>query len=126
MEVKCTVSLGELVDKLTILEIKMERIDDQEKVKLAGHEHKQLSDELSKHDVSDIDDLRSKLKEINSKLWVIEDDIRERERQNDFTQEFIRLARAVYFTNDERFKVKNTINLRYNSDVKEVKSYKEY
>jgi predicted NodU family carbamoyl transferase len=126
MQIHCEVSLGELVDKLTILEIKMERIGDQQKVELAAYEHQRLSDELDKQRLDGLSTLRQELKTINEKLWTIEDDIREKERRKSFDQEFIDLARSVYVTNDERFKIKNEINTKFNSGIKEVKSYKEY
>ena len=124
MKINCEVSLGELVDKITILEIKMERIKQQEKVELAKVEHTRLSSTLERLDLEGLGDLRSKLKTINEKLWTIEDDIRLKEQENEFDQGFIDLARAVYVTNDQRFEVKNSINLRYNCEIKEVKSYK--
>ena len=126
MIIECPVSLGELVDKITILEIKSERISDEAKVKLALEEKKLLEKKLSALSLKGIDDLRHKLKEINEKLWVIEDDIRDKEQSGEFDQGFIDLARSVYITNDQRFEVKNSINLSYNSGVKEVKSYKKY
>ncbi len=127
MKIYCSVSLGELIDKLTILEIKIERINDITKVENAKNEHEQLTlqlDELNLDNKENLSNLRGELKQINEKLWVIEDDIRLKESDNVFDQEFIDLARSVYITNDQRFEVKNSINMGYNSEIKEVKSYK--
>jgi hypothetical protein len=123
------VSLGELVDKLTILEIKVEKIEDKAKVELAQHEYDVLTKELEALEIGDrtkLIELRAQLKKINSELWVIEDDIRQKERDGEFDQQFIDLARSVYVTNDRRFEVKNLINIGYNSGIKEVKSYEDY
>lgn len=124
MLIECPVSLGELVDKITILEIKTERIEDPERVALAQKELNELSSKLESLDLEGISEFTAELKGINEKLWVIEDDIRLKEKALDFGAEFIDLARSVYVTNDLRFKVKNSINMRYNSGIKEVKSYK--
>lgn len=124
MLIECPVSLGELVDKITILEIKTERIEDPERVALAQKELNDLSSKLESLDLEGISEFTAELKGINEKLWVIEDDIRLKEKALDFGAEFIDLARSVYVTNDLRFKVKNSINMRYNSGIKEVKSYK--
>ncbi|MEH0862206.1 DUF6165 family protein [Halobacteriovorax sp. DPLXC-1] len=124
MIIECPVSLGELVDKMTILKIKTERIEDPERVKLAQHEYDQLAKRLNELNLEGLDKYMSELKEINEKLWVIEDDIRIKEKEGDFGEGFISLARSVYVTNDLRFKVKNSINMSYNSGIKEVKSYK--
>ncbi|AYF43638.1 MULTISPECIES: DUF6165 family protein [Halobacteriovorax] len=124
MIIECPVSLGELVDKMTILKIKTERIEDPERVKLAQQEYDQLAKRLNELNLEGLDKYMSELKEINEKLWVIEDDIRIKEKEGDFGEGFISLARSVYVTNDLRFKVKNSINMSYNSGIKEVKSYK--
>jgi len=129
MNILCPVSLGELVDKLTILEIKMDRITDTKKVEYAKGEFDALTKELQGLDLGDrskLLELRSELKKINSELWEIEDDIRQKERDSEFDQKFIDLARSVYITNDRRFEVKNSINMSYNSGIKEVKSYEDY
>ncbi|MCP4913475.1 MAG: hypothetical protein GY909_10165 [Oligoflexia bacterium] len=129
MNVKVEVSLGELVDKITILEIKTEKIEDQNKVALAQNEKdvlEQTLKELEGNVYDEVSDLRSSLKDVNLALWKIEDDIREKERQKSFDDEFIDLARRVYITNDQRFKFKNEINTKFGSNIKEVKSYKEY
>lgn len=129
MNVTVEVSLGELVDKITILEIKTEKIEDQNKVALAQQEKdvlEQTLKELEGDVFSEVAALRSSLKDVNLTLWKIEDDIREKERQKSFDDEFIDLARRVYITNDQRFKFKNEINNKFGSNIKEVKSYKEY
>ncbi len=124
MIIECPVSLGELVDKITILEIKMERIEDQARVELARSEFEHLKAKLDSLKLDGIESFQGELKKINEKLWVIEDDIRLLEKAQDFGDDFIALARSVYVTNDLRFKVKNSINMSYNSGIKEVKSYK--
>lgn len=128
MLIQTPVSWGELVDKITILQIKSERITD--KAKLVNI-HKEL-DELTKTAKAaatfppEVVELQAKLKVVNEKLWVIEDDIRDCERNKDFGSKFIELARAVYFTNDERFKVKREINDALGSALSEEKSYAAY
>lgn len=124
MIIECPISLGELVDKMTILKIKTERIEDSDRVELAQSEYDQLSKKLEGLGLDGMDQYITELKEINEKLWVIEDDIRLKEKAGDFGEDFISLARSVYMTNDLRFKVKNSINMSYNSGIKEVKSYK--
>lgn len=126
MEILCQVSLGELVDKMTILKIKTERIKDNSKVLLAQAEFDALKETLTKLKLDGIESYFNELKNVNEKLWVIEDDIRNCEAQKRFDGEFIDLARSVYKTNDERFRVKNSINMKYNSGIKEVKSYEDY
>ena len=122
------ISPGELVDKITILEIKKEFIDDINKLKNINHEYDLLmqiySNDVSKTD--GVDSLKSKLKNINLSLWKIEDDIRDCERDKIFKERFVQLARDVYFTNDKRSKVKLEINLLLNSSLVEEKSYKDY
>ena len=122
------ISPGELVDKITILEIKKEFIDDINKLKNIKHEYDLLM-QIYSNDVSQtdgVDSLKSKLKNINLSLWKIEDDIRDCERDKIFNERFVQLARDVYFTNDKRSKVKLEINLLLNSSLVEEKSYKDY
>ena len=122
------ISPGELVDKITILEIKKEFIDDINKLKNIKHEYDLLM-QIYSNDVSQtdgVDSLKSKLKNINLSLWKIEDDIRDCERDKIFKERFVQLARDVYFTNDKRSKVKLEINLLLNSSLVEEKSYKDY
>ena len=122
------ISAGELFDKISILEIKRNKIKDRSKrnivlkelgsLQVAVNENIEKSESLSK--------LYKKLKSVNLKLWKIEDDIRDCERKKIFEDKFIKLARAVYFTNDERSRVKNKINSLTKSNISEVKSYKKY
>ncbi|MBN7770585.1 hypothetical protein KUV44_15350 [Marinobacter daepoensis] len=127
--IKVPVSFGEVLDKITILEIKSERIKDEEKVKNVRLELDELSktwDEAIAGKADDIAELRKKLKAINEKLWVIEDDIRDQERAQDFGPRFIELARSVYFSNDVRAAIKKDINLALGSKFVEEKSYQDY
>jgi hypothetical protein len=126
--IKVPVSFGEVLDKITILEIKSERIEDAAKVKNVRLELDELSRTWSEAvpDESAISDLRWRLKAVNEKLWEIEDDIREQEAARDFGPRFIELARAVYVTNDRRASIKKHINLALGSRFVEEKSYKDY
>ena len=127
MIISIPVSLGELVDKISILHIKNINIKDEEKLKLIREELELLNQTLNKHiKNNDIQNYLDSLIEINSKLWVIEDDIRDCERKKKFDQTFIDLARSVYFTNDKRSEVKLEINKKFGSKIIEVKSYEEY
>ena len=127
MIISTPVSLGELVDKISILHIKNINIKDDEKLKLIREELEYLNQTLIKHiKKNDIQNYLDSLIEINSKLWVIEDDIRDCERNKKFDQTFIDLARSVYFTNDKRSEVKLEINKKFGSKIIEVKSYEEY
>ena len=127
MIINTPVSLGELVDKISILHIKNINIKDDEKLKLIREELELLNQTLNKHiKKNDIQNFLDSLIEINSKLWVIEDDIRDCERNKKFDQTFIDLARSVYFTNDKRSEVKLEINRKFGSKIIEVKSYEEY
>lgn len=128
MNINIEISIGEFFDKITILEIKQERIPDQEKLVNINKELDALNALLDGLPVSrtDVENEVNELKAINEKLWVIEDDIRDKESKKSFDQEFIELARAVYFTNDRRSDVKRAINLKLGSDFIEEKSYEEY
>jgi len=127
-QINTPISPGELVDKITILEIKKEFIVDNNKLKNINYEYNLLmkiyNDGVSKTDGVDV--LKTKLKNINLSLWKIEDDIRDCERDKIFDNTFVELARSVYFTNDKRSKVKLEINLLLNSSLVEEKSYKDY
>tara|TARA_B100001063_G_C16670564_1_gene506099 strand:+ start:611 stop:1003 length:393 start_codon:yes stop_codon:yes gene_type:complete len=127
-QINTPISPGELVDKITILEIKKEFIVDSNKLKNINYEYNLLmkiyNDDLSRTDGVNI--LKTELKNINLSLWKIEDDIRDCERDKIFDNTFIELARSVYFTNDKRSKVKLEINLLLNSSLVEEKSYKDY
>ena len=122
------VSVGELFDKISILEIKQEKIKDPEKLKFINNEHSILKEQLEKNIKSDdkIDALYQSLKGINAKLWVIEDDKRECEKNKDFGEKFINLSRDVHFLNDKRAKIKLEINNHTGSKIKEIKEYTNY
>lgn len=127
-EILVPISPGELLDKITILEIKSERIDDPQKVANVRHELELLSKVWSDSVVEGkvVADLHRQLKTINEELWEIEDDIRDEERQNRFGEKFIALARAVYVTNDKRAQAKKEVNLHLGSEIIEEKSYRNY
>ena len=122
------VSVGELLDKISILEIKQNKIKDQEKLKFINLEHKILKEQLNQNVKSDdkLEDLFQSLKEINAKLWVIEDDKRQCEKDKDFSEKFIKLSRDVHFLNDDRAKIKLEINNHTGSTIKEIKEYTSY
>ena len=122
------VSIGELLDKISILEIKQRKIKDAGKLKFVNNEHSILKNQLEKNVKSDdkLNDLYQSLKEINSKLWVIEDDKRKCEKEKDFGEKFIKLSRDVHFLNDDRAKIKLEINNHTGSVVKEIKEYTSY
>jgi len=121
------VSYGELLDKITILEIKAARIDDADKLRNVRHELDLLGRTWTeKVGERDIGDARQRLKAVNEKLWVIEDDIRAKEAAKTFDEEFIELARSVYYTNDERARIKKEVNLALGSELVEEKSYAGY
>lgn len=121
-------SPGELLDKITILEIKSERIDDPAKVANVRVELDLLNDTWRKSVPADdtVQRLHRELKSINEELWVIEDDIRDKERAKEFDDRFIELARAVYVTNDKRANAKKELNLHLGSTIVEEKSYQDY
>jgi hypothetical protein len=122
------VSIGELLDKISILEIKKEKIKDAEKLKFIHNEHSILKNQLEKNIKSDekLNNLYKSLKVINSKLWVIEDDKRQCEKEKDFGVKFIKLSRDVHFLNDDRAKIKLEINNHTGSVIKEIKEYTSY
>ena len=122
------VSVGELLDKISILEIKKEKIKDPEKLKFISNEHSILKDQLEKNFISDdkLNKLFQNLKEINTKLWVIEDDKRDCEKNKDFGDKFIKLSRNVHFLNDDRAKIKLEMNNHTGSSIKEIKEYTSY
>ncbi len=122
------VSTGELLDKISILEIKQGKIKDPEKLKFINNEHSILNSQLEKNVKSDekLNNLYQSLKEINAKLWVIEDDKRQCEKDKDFGEKFIKLSRDVHFLNDDRAKVKLEINNHTGSKIKEIKEYTDY
>ena len=122
------VSVGELLDKISILEIKKEKIKDLEKLKFINDEYSVLKDQLNKNVKSDekLSELFNLLKEINSKLWVIEDNKRLCEKNSDFGEKFIKLSRDVHFLNDDRAKLKLEVNNHTGSKIKEIKEYTSY
>ena len=122
------VSVGELLDKISILEIKQEKIKDPEKLKFISDEYLSLKDQLNSNVKSDqkLTELFDSLKQINVKLWVIEDDKRQCEKEKDFTDNFIKLSRDVHFLNDNRAKIKLEINIHTGSKIKEIKEYTSY
>ena len=122
------VSVGELLDKISILEIKQEKIKDPNKLKFIKDEYSILKEQLNTNvkSTGEINDLYKSLKEINSKLWVIEDDKRLCEKEKKFDEKFIKLSRDVHFLNDERAKIKLEINTLMNSNIKEIKEYTDY
>ena len=122
------VSVGELLDKISILEIKKEKIKDPEKLKFISNEHLILKDQVEKNVKSDdkLNQLFQDLKNINTKLWVIEDDKRDCEKNKDFGDKFIKLSRDVHFLNDDRAKIKLEMNNHTGSSIKEIKEYTSY
>ena len=122
------VSIGELLDKISILEIKQEKIKDPEKLKFIKNEYSILKNQLEKNVKSNdkLNNLFKSLKEINAKLWVIEDNKRKCEKDKDFGEKFIKLSRDVHFLNDDRAKIKLEINNHTGSVIKEIKEYTNY
>ena len=127
-EIRVPISPGELLDKITILRIKSQRMSDPVKVANVRQELRALEEtwDASAYSKVDIDADVNALLRVNERLWVIEDDIRDKERAQAFDAEFIRLARAVYFENDERAAIKRRINTRLGSAIVEEKSYRDY
>ena len=129
MKIKIEISVGELLDKLSILKIKKVKIEDSQKLLEINKELKFLqetADVIRKTNEKEFDKFLSTLVSINTKLWDIEDEIRVYEKESKFNEKFISLARDVYFTNDERFDCKNRINKFFGSEVNEVKEYVHY
>ena len=126
--IKVVLSVGELIDKITILQLKMKFIKNKEQLNNVNNELETLKPLLRENNLETpkINELFAELYEINLELWKIEDKIREKERQSDFKDEFISLARSVYFTNDKRAEIKKKINLISGSELIEEKSYAKY
>ena len=122
------VSVGELLDKISILEIKQDKIKDPEKLNFINNEHSILKNQFENNVKSDekLEKLFQDLKDINAKLWVIEDDKRDCEKNKDFGEKFIKLSRDVHFLNDDRAKIKLEINNHTGSAIKEIKEYASY
>ena len=128
MIVEIPVSVGELIDKITILEIKNKKITDSYKLSNIKYELKLLNSFVRKNKLNTklIRDLKAKLLSVNSKLWIVEDKLRTHEHKNKFDKDFISLARKVYFLNDKRSVIKKDINVSVGSMIIEEKSYKDY
>ena len=124
MKVSIPVSVGELVDKLTILDIKLENITDENKLIHIRKEKEEL--EKLYADFTEMQANRDVLYQINRGLWIVEDELRRKEKQQEFDSDFVRLARDVYHINDKRFEIKSKINILTQSDIKEMKSYESY
>ena len=122
------ISIAELLDKISILEIKQEKIKDPEKLRFINNEHSILKNQLEKNVKTDekMNNLYQSLKEVNAKLWIIEDDKRQCEKDKDFGEKFIKLSRDVHFLNDDRAKIKLEINNHTGSVIKEIKEYTSY
>ena len=122
------ISIGELLDKISILEIKKDKIKDPDKLKFISKEHSILKNQLENNIKTDnkLDELFQSLKEVNGKLWVIEDNKRQCEKDKDFGDNFIKLSRDVHFLNDDRAKIKLKINDLTGSKIKEIKEYTKY
>ena len=122
------VSIGELLDKISILEIKKEKVKDLEKLKFINNEYSILKNQLEKNVKSDgkLNDLYQSLKKINSQLWIIENDKRQCEKDKDFGEKFVKISRDVHFLNDNRAKLKLEINNLTGSVIKEIKEYTSY
>ena len=122
------VSVGELLDKISILEINQDKIKDPNKLEFINSEHSILKDQLEKNvqSSSQLEQLFNSLKQINAKLWVIEDEKRQCEKDKDFGEKFIKLSRDVHFLNDDRAKIKLEINNLTGSKIKEIKEYTSY
>ena len=122
------VSIGELLDKISILEIKKEKIKDPDKQKFINEEYSVLKNQLDKNIKTSekLNELFQSLKKINEKLWVIEDEKRKCEKNKDFGEKFVKLSRDVHFFNDDRAKIKLEINNHTGSKIKEIKEYTNY
>ena len=119
------ISVGELIDKITILEIKLEKIKNENALVNIRNEHEKLT-ELEKIFLPKLGNFKNKMRHVNEEIWNIEDGVRECERNKNFDETFIELARSVYFKNDERARVKREINNLFDSDIVEEKSYEKY
>jgi hypothetical protein len=126
MKIETPISVGEYIDKLSILLIKKEKINDNNKLENIKKEIDFLLSKSDKFDSSELNFWTDKIKSVNLILWDIEDKIRAKEKDKEFDQEFIDLARKIYYTNDERFSVKNEINKFFQSEIFEQKSYEDY
>jgi Family of unknown function (DUF6165) len=123
---KIEISIGELVDKVTILSIKLNKIKNRDKLKNIQKEYDLLKVSMEECGIKTDSEYFAKLEKVNSRLWIIEDEIRIKEVNRQFDDEFIRLARSVYFENDERAAIKKEINLKFGSELIEEKEYVDY
>jgi hypothetical protein len=123
---KIEISTGEVVDKVTILEIKLNKIQNEKKLKNVKKEYQLLSQRLKEEGIDSQLPEYQQLKKVNMNLWEIEDQIRIKESRNEFDDEFIQLARRVYFENDDRATIKKEINIKFGSDLIEEKEYVNY
>ena len=123
---KIDISIGELVDKVTILAIKLEKIKDEKKLKNIRREFDLLGESMKEIGITADSEAYASLKKVNLKLWDIEDHIRIKEAKKEFDADFIRLARSVYFNNDKRAEIKKDINIKFGSDLVEEKEYQPY
>ena len=121
---KVEVSIGELLDKISILAIKLDKVEDKDKLKNIQKEFISLTSQVSSSMY--LDKLYMRLCQVNQKLWNVEDKLRDYERLNNFNEDFINLARSVYKLNDERARIKKEVNVKYGSEIIEEKSYQEY
>jgi len=121
--IECPVSVGEIFDKVSILQIKKEKINNLEKLNYIEEELASLLEKLNLLEKIGTPEFLNRLREINLKLWVLEDQLREKEIEKDFGAQFVEMARKVYQLNDKRFEIKSEINTIFNSQVREVKSY---
>jgi len=121
---KVEVSIGELLDKISILAIKLDKVEDKDKLKNIQKEFISLTSQVSSSMY--LDKLYMRLCQVNQKLWNVEDKLRDHERLNNFNEDFINLARSVYKLNDERARIKKEVNVKYGSEIIEEKSYQEY
>lgn len=128
MNITADISLGELFDKISILMVKLNNIKNTDKLNDIRHEYETLSNISTNLNIEEhvITDYINRLHNINKEIWDIEDNIRKKEALKEFDKEFIELARSVYYTNDKRFEVKNEINKKYGSGIKEQKEYQDY
>lgn len=123
--IKAPISVGELIDKITILEIKLEKIKNEDALINIQNEHTQLV-QLAETILPKLGNFKNKMRHVNEEIWNIEDGVRDCERNKKFDENFIELARSVYFKNDERARIKRKINQLFNSDIVEEKSYEKY
>ncbi|HAZ12102.1 MAG: hypothetical protein A2X86_06375 [Bdellovibrionales bacterium GWA2_49_15] len=126
MKILCPIGIGELADKISILEIKKQKIKDQVKLKHINHELDSLRELVRKNNLTGLDTFIADLIDVNNKLWDVEDAIRLKDKAKDFGVEFVNLARQVYVYNDQRFALKDTINSHFGSEIVETKSYQKY